>query len=113
MKKNRSTIRLTVIGMTACLTLGLQGAANAAPTSGDVSIKAHPTGCSNGVHEQGWSAICSKNNGGQYRASVRCLPFDGGRIVERDATVWKSSGLSIVYCPPLTTVVSGGFWTKG
>ncbi|GGV77019.1 hypothetical protein GCM10010294_44030 [Streptomyces griseoloalbus] len=106
------TLQAATVGMVACFSLGLQGAANAV-SAGDTSATAHPSGCSNGLYENGWHVICSKSNGGQYRAWVRCLPLNGGPKVERDAATWKSSGMSIVSCPPLTQVDTGGMWTRG
>ncbi|QIJ65101.1 hypothetical protein [Streptomyces sp. JB150] len=105
-------LQAAVMGVAACFSLGLQGAANAVP-GGDVSVMAHPTGCYDGLYDNGWYMSCTKSNGGQYRAWVRCIPFNGGPKVERDAAVWKSSGLSIVSCPPLTYVETGGQWTRG
>ncbi|NWF29228.1 hypothetical protein HW130_23730 [Streptomyces sp. PKU-EA00015] len=116
MKKLCSTLQVTM-GIAACFTIGLQGTANAAPAeyvpaSNDVSIMAHPTSCSNGQNQNGWEAHCRNSNGGSYKATVTCRPRAGGDLVIRDATVWKSSGLSIVFCPPLTAVVYGGIITK-
>ncbi|GAB2901974.1 hypothetical protein GCM10027074_78600 [Streptomyces deserti] len=107
MKKMNSAL-LAAVGMAACFTLGVQGTANAAT----VSPTAHPTGCTSGKHDNGWSAKCSKSNGGHYKASVTCFPFDGGDRVVRWASHWRSSGTSYVSCPPLTQVESGGFVTK-
>ncbi|WP_159394807.1 hypothetical protein [Streptomyces sp. H-KF8] len=104
MKKSYSTL-LAAMGIAACFTLGLQGTANAAPT-------AWPTGCSNGKFDNGWEARCSNSNGGSYKATVLCKPFDGGDLVVRDAGVWKTSGISYVSCPPLTGVNSGGIITR-
>lgn len=105
-------LQAAVMGVAACFSLGLQGTAHAV-SSGEASVTAHPTGCSNGAASNGWYVICSKSNGGQYRAWVRCLALSGGPKVERDATVWKSSGHSIVSCPPHTMAETGGMWTRG
>lgn len=91
------------VGVAACFTFGLQGTASAA----------HPSGCSDGLYDNGWHVVCKKSNGGKYRAWVRCIPFNGGPKVERDAAIWKSKGQSIVNCPPLTYVETGGKWTRG
>ncbi|MGW0710375.1 hypothetical protein ACWD4G_31220 [Streptomyces sp. NPDC002643] len=116
MKKKHSSM-LAAMGMAACFTLGLQGTANAASTghasvSGDVSIMAWPTGCSNGKYGEGWEAQCRNSNGGHYKATVTCSPDSGGKAIVRYPSVWKSKGLSIVHCPPLTFVVGGGIITK-
>lgn len=106
--------------MGASVTLGVHGAANAADkspaahemASGGESIKAWPTGCHYGPHDNGAEAQCSHSNGGSYKASVNCLPYDGGNMVVRDASAWKTSGLSYVFCPPLTTFSSAGIITR-
>jgi hypothetical protein len=102
-------IGATLLAAAGLAAFGLQGVATAAPAG----ATAHPTQCSNGKYENGWSMHCRKSNGGAYRASVMCKPHNGGAVIERDATVWKTSGLSIVYCPPLTYVVGGSTWTRG
>jgi hypothetical protein len=111
MKKLRK-LQAAAVGVAACFSLALPGAADAV-SAGEVSVRAHPTGCSNGIYDNGWYAKCNKSNGGEYRAWVRCLPLNGGPIVERDAPTWRSSGLSKVFCPPLTMVENGGMWTRG
>ncbi|BBC32481.1 hypothetical protein SGFS_037750 [Streptomyces graminofaciens] len=116
MKKKYSKV-LTATGMAACFILGLQGSANAAraedtSASTEMSITAWPTGCSNGKYEDGWAAKCTDSNGGRYRATVTCKPDGGGPLIVRYPAVWKSKGLSIVYCPPLTLNISGGIITK-
>ena len=116
MKKSVSVLRAAT-GVVAFLALGLQGSAAASPSTpsppaGERSASAHPTGCSNAKHGNGWRAICSNSNGGSYRASVLCRPLAGGAPVQRDPAVWKSSGISVVNCPPLTRVISGSFWTR-
>jgi hypothetical protein len=107
MRKSSSKL-LAAAGLAACLTLGVQGAASAAPAG----ATGWPTGCTNGKFDNGWEARCTKSNGGHYRANVTCRPEDGGPLVWREATVWKSSGISYVFCPPLTQVLSGGITTK-
>jgi hypothetical protein len=106
------TLQAAAVGVAAFFSLGIPGAAAAIP-AGEVSITAHPTGCSDGPYENGWYVTCSKSNGGQYRAWVRCFALNGGPKVERDAAIWKSSGRSIVSCPPLTQLDTGGMWTRG
>ncbi|MDQ0958743.1 hypothetical protein QFZ66_002621 [Streptomyces sp. B4I13] len=105
-------LQAAAMGVAACFSLGLQGTANAGP-AGDLSVKAHPSRCTDGTWDNGWYVVCGKSNGGKYRAWVRCLALAGGPDVERDAVVWKSSGQSIVSCPPFTQVKTGGMWTQG
>ncbi|WP_329337195.1 hypothetical protein OG252_17885 [Streptomyces sp. NBC_01352] len=104
MKKLHSTL-FAAMGMAACFTLGTQGAANAAPAG-------WPTGCSYGKFDNGWEARCTNSNGGSYKATVTCQPLDGGALIVRDATVWKTSGISYVFCPPMSFVKGGGIITK-
>ncbi|MGW0609684.1 hypothetical protein [Streptomyces sp. NPDC002788] len=121
MKKTYSTL-LAATGMAACLTLGLQGTATAAPASPaghkmaseDVSIMGWPEGCTNGKYGNGWYARCTKPNGGSFKASVTCKPYDGGAPFDRWAGHWETSagGLSVVNCPPMSNVVTGGFVTR-
>ncbi|WP_143675741.1 MULTISPECIES: hypothetical protein [Streptomyces] len=116
MKKLSSTL-LAATGMAACFTLGLAGAANAAPAeyapaSDGVSVMGAPSGCSYGGYPGGWQAECDKSNGGHYKATVTCRPWNGGGLVIRNAPVWRASGISIVYCPPSSSVVEGGIITK-
>lgn len=114
---------LAAITMMVGLTFGLQSAASAAPAnvaefvvaqanyeaaSEDVSVKGWPTGCYYQKHGNGALASCSNSNGGSYKASVICTPYDGGDLIVRDATVWKTSGPSIVNCPPLSSFYSAG-----
>lgn len=110
--KSWRKLQVATLAIAACLSIGLQGSANAS-SPGDTAIMAHPTGCSNGVYTNGWVAKCKHSNGGKYRAWVRCLPLGGGPMVERDAPRWISSGPSKVFCPPLTEVENGGIWTIG
>ena len=106
--------------MGASVTLGAQGAANAADespaghevASGKVSLRAWPTGCRYGQFDNGAEASCSHSNGGSYSASVICRPEDGGDFIVRDASVWKTSGRSYVFCPPLTQFNSAGINTR-
>ncbi|MEV8413124.1 hypothetical protein AB0P45_05830 [Streptomyces niveus] len=88
--------------------VGLQGMATAAPTG----ATAWPTGCSNQRYNEGWTATCSNSNGGSYKATVTCAPYNGGPDVVRDNPNWIKSGRSIVFCPPATTVQFGGIWTR-
>jgi hypothetical protein len=83
----------------------------AAAEPDDVSVMGWPTGCGNGKYDNGWSAECSKSNGGSYSASAICRPYDGGPLVFRDAA-WRTSGVSYVFCPPLTQIQSGGINLK-
>jgi hypothetical protein len=67
------------------------------------------------VHSRGangWQAACDKSNGGHYKATVTCLPWDGGKAIVRDSAGWKSSGPSFAFCPPSSDVKSGGILTK-
>ncbi|MFJ7422661.1 hypothetical protein ACIQXD_29275 [Streptomyces uncialis] len=110
--KNKLTVVIAATGMAF---LGFQGAASAAPgstPSGDVSVMGWPTGCSDVIAGNGWSVYCRNGNGGSYKASVICGPLDGGPKVTRDAVSWVRSGWSYVSCPPLTGVISGGFWSR-
>jgi hypothetical protein len=98
-------------------TLGGASTANAEPRadgirSGSASVRAWPTGCTNGKFDNGWSAKCTHSNGGSYRATVICQPYGGGDKVWRDANVWRTSGISRVFCPPLTQVLSGGIESR-
>lgn len=91
--------------------LGLQGVATAAPAG----ATGWPTGCSNSkiAGGNGWLAKCSKSNGGHYKAVVICVPWGGeGSLITREAASWSSSGTSAVFCPPNSTVSSGGIMTK-
>jgi hypothetical protein len=115
--------------MTVGLTFGVQAVAAAAPVdhgvaavaqsdhavaSDDVSVQGWPTGCTYGKipNEAGAYASCSNSNGGSYKATVNCARIDGGGIVVRDAGVWKTSGTSYVFCPPLTVYKTAGIITK-
>ncbi|AVH57398.1 MULTISPECIES: hypothetical protein [Streptomyces] len=103
-------------GALAVSVLGLQGEAMAASTVGDISVKAHPSGCTyskyNPDGHQGAIANCSKSNGGHYKAIVVCKRYLDGSKVTRESATWKSSGDSIVWCPPETFSVSAGVMTK-
>jgi hypothetical protein len=96
---------LASVGMAACFTIGLPGAANAAPTG-------WPTGCSYGQYTNGYEASCARSNGGSYKATVTCRPEDGGALVVRDAGAWRTSGESRVFCPVNTYVTTGGIITR-
>ncbi|WP_225636003.1 hypothetical protein [Streptomyces solaniscabiei] len=93
-------------GMLAVSPLVLQGTASAAAT-------AHPTGCSSQkVLNDAVGAQCTRSNGGHYKAIANCKAVVGGAEFAREAGVWKSSGLSIVYCPSGTYVTDAGYMTK-
>jgi hypothetical protein len=94
----------TLVAAMVMAVVGLQGAATAAPT-------AWPTGCSNERYDNGWMAHCKHVNGGHFKASVTCVPWNGGPLVTRDAG-WSSGNPSYVFCPPQTSVKSGGIWTR-
>ncbi len=116
MKKQHSSL-LAAVGMAACFALGIQGTANAtsvgyASASVDAATRAWPTGCSNSRWDEGWQAHCRNSNGGHYKATVTCVPDGGGQGIVRYPSVWKSTGVSHVACPPLTFAVSGGIITK-
>ncbi|MCP3766413.1 hypothetical protein [Streptomyces sp. MAR25Y5] len=99
MKKLCATL-FTAIAMVG---LGFQGTAAAA----------HPSGCSYGKWDlDGAWAECSKSNGGKYKATVICRALDGGGDIHREAGVWKSSGVSLVFCPTMTTYKTAGLLTK-
>jgi hypothetical protein len=90
----------------AMATLGLQGTASAT-TAG------WPTGCSYGKYDiDGAWAECSKSNGGVYRAVVICKPLDGGLNINKEASVWKTSGVSLVFCPPMSVYQVAGITSK-
>ncbi|MYS89851.1 MULTISPECIES: hypothetical protein [Streptomyces] len=113
--KKLSAALFAAAAMTA---FGLQSTATAAEagSQGNVSVKGWPTGCTNGKYAKGlggytalgWQAQCKKSNGGHYKATIICRPFDGGDDIYRDAPVWKSSGKSIVFCPEASIRVEGG-----
>ncbi|MCP8711910.1 hypothetical protein [Streptomyces sp. AC04842] len=104
MKKRCSL--LVVGGMLAVSPLIFQGTASAAAT-------AHPTGCSaQKVLSDAVGAQCTKSNGGHYKAIANCKAVVGGTEFSREAGVWKSSGLSIVYCPSGSYVTDAGYMTK-
>lgn len=88
----------------AVAVLGLQGTATAAPAG-------WPTGCEDAKYDNGWYAACRQANGGRWKASVTCVPLHGGPDVTRDGA-WVTSGMSLVFCPPLTVVKTGGVWTR-
>jgi hypothetical protein len=102
----------------AITTFGLRTTATAAEagTQGNVSVKGWPTGCANGKYQakfegytaMGWYAECKKSNGGHYKATIICRPYDGGDDIYRDASAWKSSGKSIVFCPESSIRLEGG-----
>lgn len=102
----------TLFAATVIAALGFQGAATAAP----VSATGWPTGCTNYRAPVGgtggWTAKCSNSNGGHYKATVICTPWGGGPLVYHDAAGWNSSGYSVAFCPPNTSVKSGGIITK-
>ncbi|MEU6208572.1 MULTISPECIES: hypothetical protein [unclassified Streptomyces] len=99
---------LTVlVAATAMAGLGIQGTANAAPTG-------WPEGCWTWTvpETNGRAANCSSPNGGSWRASATCQPYDGAPAITWDATSWTKSGMSMAFCPPLTYVTGGTFWTR-
>lgn len=110
MKKRLSL--LAASGILAFSSLAFQGVASAAvkaPT-------AHPTGCSAvEVYAETVGAECKRSNGGHYKAIAVCKAVVGGQVVTREAGVWKSSGMSIVHCPPGTYLTRDGmgYMTRG
>jgi hypothetical protein len=102
----------TLFAATVMAALGLQGSATAAPAG----ATGWPTGCAYSKYTaggaNGWQAACDKSNGGHYKATVTCLPWDGGKAIVRDSAGWKSSGPSFAFCPPSSDVKSGGIITK-
>ncbi|OKI62543.1 hypothetical protein [Streptomyces sp. MJM1172] len=115
----------TALFLAAIAAFGLQGTAVAAEAgsqgaSGNVSVKSWPTGCTDGKYSKslggytalGWQATCTKANGGHYKATIICEPFDGGPKFTRDAPVWKTSGKSVVFCPEFSHRVVGGIIEK-
>lgn len=102
-------------GVLAASVLGFQGAASAAST-GSITIKSHPTGCSyekvSYDDHRGAEAECTKSNGGHYKAIVVCVRYINGDKVSREAGVRKASGPSIVWCPPETFPETPGIVTK-
>lgn len=108
---------LASVGVLMASALGFQGAASAAPTTGPISIKAHPTGCSyekfTPEGHQGASAKCTQSNGGHYKAIVVCVRSLNGDQVSREAATWQSGGrISVVWCPPETHAEFPGVMTK-
>lgn len=99
MKKVCATL-FTAVAMAA---FGFQGTAAAA----------QPSGCQYGKADlNGAEARCTKSNGGHYKAIVICRAQDGGPDIAREAGAWKSSGLSLVFCPTMTTYKTAGIMTK-
>ncbi|MEV5100049.1 hypothetical protein ACFC5H_35125 [Streptomyces rochei] len=102
-------------GFLAASVLGLQGTASAT-SAGPSTVTAHPTGCSYKIASydghRGAEAECTRSNGGHYKAIVVCKRSLNGERVSREAGVWKSSGLSIVWCPPETVPETPGIMTK-
>ncbi|MEU9865452.1 hypothetical protein AB0D99_31750 [Streptomyces sp. NPDC047971] len=109
---SRITRVLAATAVTATAALGFHGSASAAPASGDVTVMGWPTGCEYGSYDNGSYAKCSRSNGGSYRATVLCYPMHGGNLVSRTAPTWKTSGVSKVFCPPLTLFSSAGIETR-
>ena len=111
---------LAALAMTAAVTLGVHAPAGATPLQStsyemvaeDVSAMGWPTQCYYLQHNNGAKAECDKSNGGSYKASVNCIPFDGGGMISRDAGVWRTDGISFVSCPPRTAFHSAGIWTR-
>ncbi|GAA4897996.1 hypothetical protein GCM10023237_15690 [Streptomyces coeruleoprunus] len=91
---------------TVTAVIGFQGSATAAATG-------WPTGCQDYKIPMGngWQAHCSNSNGGRYKATVKCVHWDG-QVIHRDAGTWVSSGPSVAFCPPTTFATSGGVWTR-
>lgn len=91
--------------LAAAIVAGLPAMATAAPTAA-----AWPEDCSYGKYSNGSSALCL-SGGGQYRAVVICIPWNGGQLITREAPVWRDAGSgirSIVYCPPQSQYSSSG-----
>jgi hypothetical protein len=117
--KKLSAALFAAVAITA---FGLQSTATAAEVNsqGNVSVKGHPTGCKDGKYAKslggytalGWYAECKKSNGGRYKASIICRPFDGGDDIYIDAPVWKTSGKSIVFCPESSIRIDGGLLSR-
>jgi hypothetical protein len=94
------------IAAAALSTFAVQGTAVAA-------ARAHPSGCKIGSNNvNGSFAKCDRSNGGKYKATVLCLPVDGGGPIHREAGVSKTSGYSVVSCPPRTTYMESGLLTR-
>lgn len=100
---------LVSLAAAAMLGVGMQGTATAAPTG-------WPEGCVShrlkGSDTNGWMAMCDTPNGGRWKASAKCVPWGGGPVVLHDAVAWASNGYSIAYCPPLTQVAGGSYWSR-
>lgn len=97
----------TMFAATAMVGLGLQGTANAAATG-------WPTECTSfrAPAGNGWTATCENSNGGRFKASAKCAPWNGDPVFQHDAVAWNSSGYSVSFCPPMSSVVGGSFWTR-
>ncbi|MBT2404283.1 MULTISPECIES: hypothetical protein [unclassified Streptomyces] len=98
---------VTLLAATAMAGLGLQGTATAAPTGWPEGCKSWKVPESNGI-----AAACSDGNGGRWKASAKCAPWNGDPVIQHDAVAWSSSNTSFAFCPPFTSVVSGSFWTR-
>ncbi|MEV6952960.1 hypothetical protein [Streptomyces sp. NPDC051183] len=98
---------VTLLAATAMAGLGLQGTATASPTGWPEDCQSFRAPAGNG-----WTAICHNGNGGRWKASAKCAPWNGSPVIQHDAVAWNSSGYSVAYCPPMTDVVGGSFWTR-
>ncbi|MFF3859389.1 hypothetical protein [Streptomyces sp. NPDC002209] len=98
---------VALLAATAMAGIGLQGTATAAATG-------WPEGCTSfkASDGNGWAAYCDSGNGGRWKATAKCAPWSGDAIIERDSGSWSSNNLSFAFCPPMTTVVGGSFWTR-
>lgn len=100
----RTFVALAAVAM-ACV--GLQGTATAAPAG-------WPDGCSSWTvpESNGRAASCSSSNGGRWKAVAKCQPYNGDPVIEWDSNSWSGSGISFAFCPPMTYVIGGAFWTR-
>jgi hypothetical protein len=89
------------------------GIASAAPAAADdVSVMAHPTGCSYQIPSGSWGGVaqCTSHNGGSYAATVTCR-HSNGKLSEVDGP-WRQFGWSRAYCPGDSHAISAGIWTS-
>ncbi len=98
---------VTLLAATAMAGLGLQGTATAAPTG-------WPEGCTSWSvpDTNGRAASCSSGNGGRWRAIANCAPWSGAPIIQVDAVAWTSKGTSFAFCPPMTSITGGSYWSR-
>ncbi|WP_159107054.1 hypothetical protein [Streptomyces coelicoflavus] len=96
-------------GILAVSPLALQSTAIAATDA----ATGWPTGCSaKKILSDAVGAQCTNSNGGHYKAIANCKSVVGGVEFSREAGVWKSSGLSVVYCPSGSYVTDAGYMEK-